>query len=157
MIKADRHDSILRAQAELLDLAHAAIFVRDLAASVITYWNRGTEVLFGYSGHDAIGNVSHDLLHTVFPQPLAEIENTVVRTGQWNGELVQRTRDGQQVVVESRWALQRDAQEEPIAFLEVNRDISARKRAEAELDARLEALNRRNKEMAANVPKRSSG
>jgi PAS domain S-box-containing protein len=139
----------LRAQAELLDLAHDAIFVRDVKASTIVYWNRAAEELYGFSRDDAIGRASYDLLHTRFPQPLDEIEDTMVRTGQWDGELVQRTLDGREVIVESRWALQRNKRGDPIAFLEINRDITGRKQAEAELARRLEELAQRNKEIAA--------
>jgi PAS domain S-box-containing protein len=38
-------------------------------------------------------------------------------------------------VVSSRWALQRNAQGEPLAFLEINSNITARRRAEAALEA----------------------
>lgn len=139
----------VRAQAELLDLAHDAIFVRDVQSSVILYWNRGAAELYGYSRGEAVGRVSHDLLQTKFPRPLDEIEAIMLQSGEWDGELVQRRRDGREVIIESRWALQRDERGEPVAFLEVNRDISARKHAEAELTQRLKELARRNKEMAA--------
>jgi signal transduction histidine kinase len=41
-------------------------------------------------------------------------------------------RDGTQVVVASRWSLQRDDQRRPIAILETNNDVTERKCAEAE-------------------------
>ncbi|MBV9281097.1 MAG: PAS domain S-box protein [Chloroflexi bacterium] len=144
-----QHVTVLRAQAELLELAHDAIFVRDLPAGAIVYWNRGAEELYGFRRDEAVGRVSHELLHTRFPRPRREIEEAMVREGRWDGELVQRTREGREVTVESRWALQRDSRGEPVAFLEINRDISARKEAEAELARRLAELARRNKEVAA--------
>jgi PAS domain S-box-containing protein len=139
----------LRAQAELLDLAHDAIFVRDVKARTIVYWNRAAEELYGFRRDEAVGRVSHDFLSTRFPQPLGEIEDAMLRAGQWEGELVQRTRDGRDVIVESRWALQRNKRGDPIAFLEINRDITARKQADAELARRLAELAQRNKEIAA--------
>lgn len=142
-----RQAATLRAQANLLELAHDAIFVRDLSSGVIVYWNRGAEEMYGYRRDEAIGRVSHDLLQTQFPQPLTDIEDTMVRDGQWNGELIQRTRDGTQVYILSRWALQRDAEGEPIAFLEINRDVTPRRQAELDLARRAEDLARANGEI----------
>jgi PAS domain S-box-containing protein len=62
-----------------------------------------------------------------------EIKAELLRTGRWEGELIHTKRDGTQVVVASRWSLQRDEQDLPVAILETNNDITERKRAEAEL------------------------
>ena len=59
-------------QARLLDLTRDALFVRNLD-NVITYWNRGSEDLYGWQREEALGRVSHRLLRTVFPAPLDEI------------------------------------------------------------------------------------
>lgn len=57
-----RTEEALRAQANLLNLVHDAIFVRDLN-SVIKYWNRGAEELYGWTAQEAAGQVSHSLLN----------------------------------------------------------------------------------------------
>jgi len=119
-------------QASLLDLTHDSIFVRDLN-DVITYWNRGSEQRYGWSRTEAVGQVSHQLTRTVFPAPLQEIESELRRTGQWEGELVHTTREGAQVVVASRWSLQRDELGQPTGVLETNNDVTERKRAEEQL------------------------
>jgi PAS domain S-box-containing protein len=123
-----------REKAELLDLTHDTIFVRDMN-DVVAYWNRGAEALYGIAREQAIGSVAHSLLQTSFPAPLADITRDLLRTGRWEGELVQTTRGGQQLVVASRWALQRDKQGRAIGILETNTDITARKRAEERLVA----------------------
>src|SRR5262249_49886348 len=51
----------------------------------------------------------------------------------WEGELVHRRREKTPITVASRWALQRDRAGRPIAILEINTDISARRRAEEAL------------------------
>jgi len=118
-------------QAELIDLAYAAMLVRDLRSRIL-FWNREAERLYGWSKDEALGQVSHALLHTRFPEPLEQIEAKVVATGYWQGELVHLTRDGRETILPSRWALQRDAQGRPESILEVNLDVTEQKRAEAE-------------------------
>jgi C4-dicarboxylate-specific signal transduction histidine kinase len=57
----------------------------------------------------------------------------LLRAGRWEGELVHSKADGTQVVVASRWSLQRDERQRPLAVLETNHDITERKRAEETL------------------------
>jgi PAS domain S-box-containing protein len=123
-------EEALREQANLLDLTHDTVFVRDMN-DVITYWNRGAEQRYGWSSAEAVGRVSHELTQTTFPAPLHEINAELLGTGRWEGELVHTRRDGTSVAVASRWALQRDANQKPVAILETNNDISDRKRGEA--------------------------
>ena len=120
----------LRRQAELLDLAHDAIIVRDLDHRIV-FWNAGAEKTYGWSKAEAQGQQPHKLLHTGFPQPQGELEAEFFRQGQWQGELSHTRRDGRRIVVTSRWALQRDKQGQPAAILEINRDITGQKQAEA--------------------------
>jgi PAS domain S-box-containing protein len=130
--KRKRAQEALRVQASLLNLTHDTVFVRDMNDS-ITYWNRGAEELYGWKKEEAIGQASHQFMQTIFPVPLEEINEELLRTGRWEGELTHTKRDGTQVVVASRWSLQRDEQERPAAILETNNDITERKRAEESL------------------------
>jgi PAS domain S-box-containing protein len=127
-----RAEETLRDHASLLDLTHDTVFVRDMG-DAITYWNRGAEMLYGWSRDEAVGKVSHQLTQTIFPAPLDEINEELLRTGRWEGELVHTKRDGTLVVVASRWSIQRDELGRPAAILETNNDVTERKRAEAEL------------------------
>src|SRR6476661_3021508 len=129
-LKSHAATLMLHEQASLLDITHDAIIARDLN-DVITYWNRGAEQLYGWSREEALGKTPHELLRTVFPTPLKEIKSTLLSTDRWEGELVHTKRDGSEVVVASRWSVQRDAAGRPAAMLETNNDITERKRAEA--------------------------
>jgi two-component system, LuxR family, sensor kinase FixL len=135
-----RAEETLRAQANLLNLTHDTVMVREMNG-VITYWNQGAEAMYGWTKEEALGKVSHLLLQTVFPQPLEHIFAELVRSGRWEGELIHTGSDGKRIVVASRWALQRDEQGRPVAALEINNDITARKRAE-------EALHQAQAELA---------
>jgi PAS domain S-box-containing protein len=122
-------EATLREQANLLNLTHDAILVRDMKGN-IKYWNRGAEELYGWPAEQAVGRVSQELLKTIFPAPLEQIEEEVIGAGRWEGELAQTKKDGSQVVVASRWSLQRDEKNAPVAILVTNNDITKRKRAE---------------------------
>jgi PAS domain S-box-containing protein len=123
-------DEALREQANLLDLTHDTVFVRDMN-DVITYWNRGAEERYGWSSEEAVGRVSHELAKPSFPAPLQEINAQLIETGRWEGELIHTRRDRTQVMVASRWALQRDESGKPVAILETNNDITEHKRGQA--------------------------
>ena len=101
--------------------------MRDID-DVITYWNHGAQELYGWTSAEAVGQVTHQLMQTIFPAPLEEINKQLLDTGRWEGELIHAKRDGSRVVVASRWALQRDEQERPAAVLETNNDTTERKR-----------------------------
>ncbi len=142
-----RAEEILRERASLLDLTHDTVFVRDMN-DVITYWNRGAEELYGWTSQEAIGQVSHQLMRTIFPEPLDEINTNLLRTGRWEGELIHAMRDGTRVVAASRWSLQWDERGNPTAILETNNNITERKQAE-------EALRRSRDELEIKVKERT--
>jgi len=143
-------NKLLCEKAALLELAHDAIIVRDLEAR-IKYWNKAAEKLYGWTREEAVGKVVYELLKTRSLTPPGEIEAIVMDGGEWQGELIHRTRHNAAVVVESRWALQRDENGYPVAMLEINRDITARKVAESaakDYAAKLENINRELRDFA---------
>jgi PAS domain S-box-containing protein len=125
-----RAEEELRRHAELLDLAHDAILVRDLNNRIL-FWNSGAEETYGWSKEEAQGRNAHELLETGFLIPVAELNAEFFRQGQWQGELAHTRRDGRRIMVTSRWALQRGKDGAPAAILEINRDITEQKQAEA--------------------------
>jgi PAS domain S-box-containing protein len=118
-------------------------------SDIITFWNRGAQELYGWTAEEAIGKHSHQLLRTVFPVQIGEIQAELLRTGRWEGELEKTKGDGTRVVVASRWSLRRNEQEVPIAILETNNDITERKRAEEEVRKLNQELGKRTIELEA--------
>ena len=138
----------IRQQADLLNLAHDAILVRDPVSRILS-WNRGAEELYGWSEQEALGRISHSLLKTRFPTNRTELEAQLERDGQWEGELVHTCRDGRLVRVESRQVLVHNDEGQPQAIMEINRDITSRRQQEqaeqvlySETTARLGFLQR---------------
>ncbi len=111
-------------QRTLVDLAFDAMFVRGFHDRVISFWNEGAERLYGWAREEAIGKVPRDLLGSVYPIPLEEIEDQLSTTGRWEGLIKQQRKDGSPVLVAARWGLQTDAAAKPSAILEINSDVS---------------------------------
>jgi len=120
----------LRLRAELLDLAHDAVIVRDPADSRVRFWNREAEAIYGYSRGEAIGCVTYELLATVYPESRKAVADALAREGRWDGELRHTCKNGRVIDVSSRQALQRDADGQPLAVIELDSDITERKRSE---------------------------
>ncbi len=119
----------LSRQNTLINMAHDAILMRDPIGRILS-WNTGAEELYGYSAQEALGRVAPILLQTRFPQSQAAIDEQLEREGRWEGELIHTRKDGQLVIVESRQVLVRDKDETPTAVLEINRDMTERRRLE---------------------------
>ncbi len=122
----------LASQAMLLDLSHDMIFTRDRDGR-IAFWSRGAAEVYGFSAQEALGRVADELLRTRYAQPRALADAALEAEGRWEGTLLQTTRDGRELHVESRWALQRDAAGRPWRVLETHTDVTARQAAHARL------------------------
>lgn len=140
----------LQAQSELLALADEVIVMRA-AGGAVTAWNSAAEQLYGYSPEEAIGQDLHTLLQTRFPVSRAATRAALERGGHWSGELEQRTKDGRALTVYCRKALRRDERGEVAAVVEVCWDISARKQAEAQVQAFSASLEARVSERTAQL------
>jgi PAS domain S-box-containing protein len=121
-----------REQAELLNLTHDAMFVRD-AQDIITSWSRGAEALYGWSADEALGRSLQSLLSPERREGFQLVQARALREGHWEGEVLHRTRSGRAVIVSSRWASQANAQGMPASILETNTDITLQQQVIAEL------------------------
>lgn len=114
----------------LLDQARDAILVRDLDDHV-RYWNQGATRLYGWTAEEALGRKVTELLK-MDVAAFSAGQGHMGQEGEWIGEISLRTRDGRDLVVESRWTAVRDAAGVPAGILVIDTDITERKRLEAQ-------------------------
>ncbi|WP_250266021.1 PAS domain S-box protein [Rhodovastum atsumiense] len=125
----------------LLDMMDiAAIMVRDLDGA-IRFWSEGCRRLYGWTAEEALGQSAHDLLRTAFPVPLSDIEATLLRDGEWTGDVRQRSRDGSEVVVATRKVLRRFPDGEGFAVMENMTDVTRLREAESRMRNLLDMMD----------------
>ena len=77
--------------------------------------------MYGWTKDEALGQVSHALLQTQFPQSLDSIEADLAQGGSWEGRLVHARRDGTRIDVHSRWILQTEEPGPNETVFEINK------------------------------------
>ncbi|MFN6515835.1 MAG: response regulator [Nostoc sp. CreGUA01] len=122
----------IREQAALLNITTDAIIVQDLN-NQIQFWNQGAEHLYGWMTEEVLGKNANQLLYPKqsFCQ-LKNIQKTLAESGSWQGELHQVTKQGQEMIVASRWTLVNDEEGQAKSILIVNSDITEKKQLEAQ-------------------------
>jgi PAS domain S-box-containing protein len=122
--------------ASLIELSFEPILVWHPERGILD-WNRGAEILYGFHHADAVGHKPFDLLKTKFPSDIKDLMEHLRKVPSWTGELQNTARNGNVIVVESRFQLiELDGE---TVVLETNRDIRDSKRADASL-ARIAAV-----------------
>jgi PAS domain S-box len=128
----EKMEEKLQKQADLLDLTRDAIILRDMGDRII-FWNHGAEERYGWMKEEAYGKVFHKLLKTDFSEPLTGIFGQLFQKGHWEGEVTHTMRDGKKIVVLSRWELRKNENSEPTGYMEINTDITKRKKVDMAL------------------------
>ncbi|MEB3210745.1 MAG: PAS domain S-box protein [Leptolyngbyaceae bacterium] len=146
-----KDEQTMRQHMQMLDLANDSIIIRDFADHTISYWNQGSTRQYGWTAEEAIGQNSHELLNTVFPESIDSIRETVLDQGYWIGELIHTTRDRETIAVISRWTLQKGVDGQSDSILEINTDITDRKEAEQALKLSEERYRLLNSTLSAIV------
>ncbi|MCE9611925.1 MAG: PAS domain S-box protein [Chthoniobacter sp.] len=128
---AQRHaEEQNREQAKLLNLASDAIIVRDLDQRLI-FWNQGATRLYGWTSEEVCGGRTLDFFVREKLQ-IMEAEVELLRKGVWTGQLTHRSKEGREVIVNSRWTLVRDEYGAPQSVLVIDTDITETKKLESQ-------------------------
>ena len=119
----------LAEQVRLLAFTHDTVIVRDHDDTII-YWNEGAVRLYGWHANEAIGEKGSTLLQSNHLPPSAAEQLRLV--GQWTGEITRTRRDGQQIVLDVRWAVRLDGNGRECGVIEFGADLTEQKEAAAE-------------------------
>jgi len=117
-------------QAALLDKARDAIVVRDIEGKIL-FWNKGAELVYGWTRDEALGRNVAELYYTD-PRKFSETNGLTISQGEWKGEIQHLTKARREIIVEARWTLIRDNEGRPKSVLAINTDITERKKIEAQ-------------------------
>ncbi|MFL5258347.1 MAG: chemotaxis protein CheB [Hyphomicrobiales bacterium] len=148
--EALRHsEEQLRQKQRLIDLSREAIFIWDFDDGIVD-WNRGSERLYGYTREETLGQRKDQLLKTSVPgSSFLALTRVLLDQGTWSGELLHRTKDGRELIAESRLELRLVAGRRLV--LETTRDITDRKEWERQQQMLLGELTHRVKNTLAIV------
>jgi PAS domain S-box-containing protein len=122
----------IREQAALLDQARDAILVRDLGQKIL-FWNKGAERIYGWASEEVVGRNVSEVLFKESPASFETAKLDVLSRGEWNGEQRHSRKNGDEIIVESRWTLVRDEKGQPASILVINTDVTERKGIESQL------------------------
>lgn len=108
----------------VLQNMHDSIIVTDIDSKIV-YVNRATEELFGYSREEMIGQNPG----IVNAEPNAEeiqelILKTLLNVGKWEGQLLNRKKNGDLFTVEIRICSLKDSEDNLIGFIGYQKDIT---------------------------------
>lgn len=142
----EREEALARArfQAELLDAVGQSVIATDLEGRV-TYWNRASERIYGWSAEEAMGRPIVELTPTEMSKAQAEEIMAAITNGQmWSGEFELKRKSGERFVGWVTNAAIRGRDGESIGVVGVSSDLSEQKALEAQLRQaqKMEAIGR---------------
>lgn len=117
----------LARQAALLDLSPDAILVRTLDGTIL-FWSRGAAQLYGWEPDQVLGKNKFEILKPHYDISLQELSQQLYQEGKWQGEVKHHRRDGSILRIATRKVVQFDENRNPVAVLEVNEDMTERRR-----------------------------
>lgn len=128
-------EDALKQQAQIIDQIHDALFVADLRGTLVS-WNRGASELFGYSSHDALGQLMQIIVATDDSE-LFSIENCrkKLQHGGCNQDIRLRRQSGEIFDAHISMNLLRDGEGNELGMVGYVLDITARKVIENALRA----------------------
>jgi PAS domain S-box-containing protein len=127
-----RTEERLREQADIINRAHDIVVIRNFSDDRIMFWNSGAERVYGWSASEAIGQPMSDLIFADEKNRAALVEQ-LLATGEFHGEIKHRTKDGREVIVNSRATLIRNDDGTPRSVLGIGTDVTEQKNLEMQL------------------------
>lgn len=134
------HKLILSAQQSLEQISYQAVLLNNVLDAVvvwnlagrITFWNRAAERLFGRSAGERLDRPAANCYWPAFNPP---IETLPPEMNLVDVERRYQLQPGREIWVSSNLTTLHDANGSPLGYMDVSRDITARKRLEAQVQA----------------------
>ncbi len=131
----------------ILEHSVDAIVILDIDSRIVA-WNRGAEMMFGYTAEEAIGKpITFLLPENQWEQCRENFRRAVLEGHVKDIESVRYTKRGDTVIVDQTLTSIYDSSGELVGFVAIMRDITKRKKTEIELKNMCEELERRTREI----------
>jgi PAS domain S-box-containing protein len=133
VVELDRVEELLSQFASLIKFSNDAIIIHTLDGIIVS-WNNGAESIYGYSADEVVGRSSHFLVAPEQANAGPGISEGLKRgDGIHLYEAVHVRKDGQRIDVSTRMSPVKDASGAIVGTATITRDITDRKRYEAQL------------------------
>jgi PAS domain S-box-containing protein len=133
-------DEIIIFQASLLEQVRSVIIATDIAGNIV-YWNKFAETFYQWKANEVFGKKFTEVY--IPPAKKKEAKNNiaiVLREGYWEGESINKTKDGREVIMHNVLTLITDKKGKPVGIIGISNDITEKKELENQI-ARLDRLN----------------
>ena len=125
----DREDEPLRLHAQLLDCVRESVVASDLEGRIL-YWSSGAERMYGYKASEVLCKPYRNFAGAVDPPDEAAFRRELLARGYWEGEHLQKRRNGQTFWTQTHISVFTDDLGRPAGFVGIDRDVTERKQAE---------------------------
>lgn len=100
----------------------------------IQSWNKAAETIYGWSAVEVMGQPTEAIFKTEYaPGEREAATQKLLETGHWEGEVIQKRKDGHSLNIMASVSVIKDETGQPVGAVAVNRDITIRKQSEAEI------------------------
>lgn len=122
-----------RSTRDLLNALHlTSVIICDMEGRIL-FWTDGCERLYGWTADEVTGLNKQDVVRTEFPEAIETVDATLLRDGEWRGDVREKRKDGREITVASHWLLRRGGNGEPIAVVQNVSDVTMLRRTQRDL------------------------
>jgi len=144
-----KYEARLQLQATILDQIEDMVTATDLEG-IIRYVNQAEIKISGLKPKELIGNYINVLkTYKTWLNSAEDIISITSQKGEWEGQTVRPVKDGKNIYLFTRTKLIFDKEDRPMGIVFINTDITARKKAECELELKEKQLRQAQKIEAA--------
>ncbi|MBP1766745.1 MAG: sensor histidine kinase response regulator [Candidatus Aminicenantes bacterium] len=138
--EAKKAEAGIKYQALLLGQVHDGIVGAD-PDTCITYWNKGAELIYGFTEAEALGRTTGELLRPAYaPGERKKILDDLAHHGMSEATIRTRHKNGTEVIAEVHSTRIADESGATLGYVVAYRDVTGRKKADEELHRTREHL-----------------